>query len=339
MPRHLTEAETSLLLKLHYDEKLTQKQIAARLNCCQKTVSNKIDNFESEHRLGRKKSARKLKASDDTLESLDNSVEFDPFISLTELRNELNLPYALTTISKYVKRTGLKSYISPRKFLVKPVNAEARVDWASLRRHKTIDQWKLYLFSHESGIDNATYFRKRVWRTRGQRFNQRYIYKHSNATFKRVNFFSWVGFDGTGTLHIFERMNSRLYCQIVHEMIDELREKYETDNFVVIHDNAKWSNSNYARNYFRTNDLDRFLEFIPAYSPDINIIENLWKILKDRVRKLMFIEGQVRNREDYLDLVTHTWNSIELDIVSNLYNSLPKRMSEIVKSEGQLIKY
>lgn len=339
MPRHLSNSETALLLRLYYDEKLTQTQIAARLNCCQKTVSNKIDNFRSEHRLGRKKSERKLKADTDTLESLDNSVDFDPFISLTELKNELNLPYALTTISKYVKRTGLKSYISPKKFLVERTNAEKRVDWASLRRRNSVEQWKVYLFSDESGMENATYFRKRVWRRRGQRFDQRYIFKHSNATFKRVNYFSWVGPSGTGALHFYDKMNSQMYCQCVHEMIDELREKFEHDNFVVIHDNARWANSRHTVEYLRNNDLERFLEFIPARSPDINIIENLWKILKERVRKRMFVEGQVRNRDDYLELVACTWSGIELEIVNNLYESLPKRMSDIIKSGGQLIKY
>lgn len=112
MPRHLTEADTCLILKLHYNGGLTQKQIATRLNCCQKTVSNKIVTFESENRLTRKKSCRKLKANQETLSSINDSVDFDPFISLNELKNELNLPQSLSTISRYVKRAGVKLYFT-----------------------------------------------------------------------------------------------------------------------------------------------------------------------------------------------------------------------------------
>lgn len=121
-------------------------------------------------------------------------------------------------------------------------------------------------------------------------------------------------------------------------MIDHLREKYETEDFRVIHNNARFSTSKYTRQFLRNKDLEKFFIGIPPYSPDINIIENAWAKLRDRSKKKCYREGQIRNRAEFQAMTEREWSGIERTICENLDQSLPSRMSEIIKSEGQLIK-
>lgn len=338
MGRHLSSEQTALVIKMDQEGR-TQKDIAQHFQVSQTTIHNKITRWRDENRIGRKKTTRRLKADRQVFEDLQNHLEFDPYASLKELKEELNLPYCFATISKYIKKTGRTSGITPKKFMIKPIDVENRLNFCHLKRRWSVQDWKRIIFTDEAGLDNSGKFRKRVWRPRGKRFDQTYVLKQPNATMKRVNYFSYIGPKGTGELFYYDRMNSQVYCEIISDMIEKLKEDYETEDFRVIHDNARFATSRYTKQYLQARDLEKYFIKIPPYSPDINIIENAWAILKDRSLKKFYREGQVTNREEFQNVIESEWRGIELPIIEKLYESLPRRMSEIIKSEGQLIKY
>lgn len=338
MGRHLSSEETAQVINM-YNEGRTQKDIAQHFKVSQATISSKLVIFKVEKRISRKKSTRKPLADSNILEQIENQLGFDPYMTLKELKEELDLPFSKTTISRCVKRTGLRSGISPRKFIIKPADVEKRLNFAHLHRRWSVDDWKRVIFTDEAGLDNSGKFHKRVWRPRGKRFDPRFILKHPNATMSRVNYFSWIAPDGTGDLFFYNRMNSQVYCQIISDMIDHLKEKYETEDFKVIHDNARFSTSRYTKQFLRNKDLEKFFIKIPPYSPDMNIIENAWAILRDRTKKKSYREGQITSKEEFKAMIEQEWSGIEREICENLYQSLPRRMFEIIKSEGQLIKF
>lgn len=335
MGRHLTSQETARAIDM-YHRGHTQKDIAIHFKVRQQTISNKIALFQDENRITRKTS-RRLKASDDVLKQIQNHVEFDPYVSLSEIKEEL--PYSKMTISNYIKKFGFKSGISPKKFIVKPIPVEARLDFASLIKRLSVNQWKNIIFTDESGLDNSGQFRKRVWLPRSQRFDQKYVLKHANATLKRINFFSWIGPEGTGEIYFYEKMESETYCQIIEDMIRKLKDYYETEDFRMIHDNARFSTSKYTKEYLKRRNIEKFFIPMPTYSPDINIIENAWAILKHKVKMHTYYNGQTLDRSEFLQLIEREWRAIDIEVCDNLYASLPKRMHQILKSEGQSIKY
>lgn len=241
MGRHLTSEETAIVIRMH-NEGHTQKEIATYFNVGQSTIHNKLAIFRDENRINRKKTIRPIKADREVLSQIQNHVESDPYATLKEVKQELDLPCTTMTISNYIKRLGLKSGISPRKFLVKHLPVEARIEFASLMRRLSAEQWKKYIFTDESGMDNSGYFRKRVWRPRGERFNHRYVLKHQNSTMSRVNYFSWISPTGTGDLYFYDKMDSETYCEIILDMIQKLKAQYGSEDFYVIHDNARFAN-------------------------------------------------------------------------------------------------
>ena len=74
----------------------------------------------------------------------------------------------------------------------------------------------------------------------------------------------------------------------------------------------------------------------PSQSPDINIIENVWRMIKIR------LEGRledIRNRADLIRVVKEIWEDINSEDIISLYESIPKRIEAVIKSKGYITKY
>lgn len=112
-------------------------------------------------------------------------------------------------------------------------------------------------------------------------------------------------------------MNSRTFCdEIIPEMFAQLREMLG-DDFRVIHDSASFFKCERTRKFMDLHGYSRHFLSIPAYSPDMNVIENMFAILKQRVRQQTFEFGQKREsglhsagtRRVGLDLIGHNQKS------------------------------
>ena len=71
----------------------------------------------------------------------------------------------------------------------------------------------------------------------------------------------------------------------------------------------------------------------PGNSPDLNPIENLWSILKDRVGKM----ANATKLEDLILRVKSAWADIDPDILENLVCSMPARIQLGLDRNGDYI--
>jgi len=97
-------------------------------------------------------------------------------------------------------------------------------------------------------------------------------------------------------------------------------------------DNASCHVSKRARSFFETENI-RIIDW-PANSPDLNPIEIVWSILKERVRK--------RNptTKDQLKLVAiEEWAQIPQKVIAKTINSLPKRCTQVLERLGKKCDY
>ena len=74
----------------------------------------------------------------------------------------------------------------------------------------------------------------------------------------------------------------------------------------------------------------------PPQSPDMNPIENVWKIIKEELHKT---QRDVNNRADLIDEVTRIWSNISTETVQCLYESIPRRLKAVKNMKGQMTKY
>ena len=69
----------------------------------------------------------------------------------------------------------------------------------------------------------------------------------------------------------------------------------------------------------------------PSNSPDLNPIEHLWYILKCQIKRR---KRQPRNRKELIIALQEEWQKIDMDIVSNLIGSMPRRLAVVIKAQG-----
>ncbi|EGC33081.1 hypothetical protein DICPUDRAFT_154906 [Dictyostelium purpureum] len=81
-----------------------------------------------------------------------------------------------------------------------------------------------------------------------------------------------------------------------------------------------------VKQYLEENNIQVYP--LPPYSLDINIIENLWSIVKERVSKKMFHDPS----QDQVQVCQDAYHSIEKSIIKSLYESLPDRIDAILKA-------
>ena len=72
----------------------------------------------------------------------------------------------------------------------------------------------------------------------------------------------------------------------------------------------------------------------PSQSQDINIIENLWHLLKVKLSK-----DQPQNKTELKSSIIKNWYSINRETITKLYKSIPNRLINVIKSKGAPTKY
>ena len=70
------------------------------------------------------------------------------------------------------------------------------------------------------------------------------------------------------------------------------------------------------------------------YSPDLNIIKNVWGILKRRIKN-----RAPESREELILVSLEEWGNITLEEIRTLFRSMPKRLIDVINKHGGSTKY
>ena len=105
-----------------------------------------------------------------------------------------------------------------------------------------------------------------------------------------------------------------------------------------VQDGDPSQNSAKAQNAMRRNDAT--LLKIPARSPDLNPIENIFhlvntKLTKDAIARNLQKETYVQFQERVIEAM----NSIPLDTINNIIKSMPRRIDSVITNRGNRLKY
>jgi len=131
------------------------------------------------------------------------------------------------------------------------------------------------------------------------------------------------------------RMNSDDYIKILNDNLKEFKNTIETEqgtDLIYQDDNAKIHTGKKTREWKEQNRI-KSLPW-PAQSPDLNSIENLWKILKDRTQQR---KPFPRTVEQLKTALREEWCKLEPGVLLNLVNSMPKRVKMVIEAKEDIL--
>jgi transposase len=133
-------------------------------------------------------------------------------------------------------------------------------------------------------------------------------------------------------------VDSAKYCEILEEHLFPFYSTVKAvldDEPLFMEDNARVHKSA-ATMAFKESLGIHTMEW-PPQSPDLNPIENLWKLWKDRIQKTKPFPA---NRDELIAAAQAAWEDLKTtDIGQSLASSIKRRVAAVKASKGQPTKY
>ncbi len=128
-------------------------------------------------------------------------------------------------------------------------------------------------------------------------------------------------------------VNAAIYQEILeHFMLPSADKLYVDADFIFQQDLAPVHTAKRTKSWF--NDHGVTVLDWPANSPDLNPIENLWGIVKRKMR-----DTRPNNADDLKATVKETWASIPPQQCHKLITSMPRQIEAVIKAKGAPTKY
>lgn len=92
------------------------------------------------------------------------------------------------------------------------------------------------------------------------------------------------------------------------------------------HDNATPHKGTEVNRFFEENEISVIPG--PPKSPDLNLIESVWRELKNKLKRAY------ESKEDLRKDIRKCWYSMDPFFISKLYDGMKERISKVIASEG-----
>ncbi len=225
-----------------------------------------------------------------------------------------------------------------RKKATKPLlnhrQRQKRLTWAVEKKNWTVAQWSKVLFSDESKF-RISFGNQgpRVWRKSGEAQNPCCL-KSSVKFPQSVMIWAAMSSAGVGPLCFLKStVNAAIYQEILeHFMLPSADKLYGDADFIFQQDLAPAHTAKGTKSWFNDHGVG-VLDW-PANSPDLNPIENLWGIVKRKMR-----DTRPNNADELKATVKETWASIPPQQCHKLITSMPRRIEAVIKAKGAPTKY
>jgi transposase len=202
------------------------------------------------------------------------------------------------------------------------------MDRASLRNILFTDESRFCLDFHDG--------RRRVWRSRNQRFANCNVVEHDRFGGGSVMVWGGISLDGSTDLYVI-RNGSLNAVRYRDEILDPIVRPFAGaigDDFILMDDNARPHRARIVNDYLARESIVR-MDW-PAYSPDLNPIEHAWDCLQKRISQLPV---SPRSLDELADALLREWQQIPQQRFLNLVESFTTRCQAVIDARGGHTRY
>ena len=341
MPRILSESDYHRVITYKKDLGMTNVAIAEDLGIRRQTVAAIIKReattgtpvVQIRGNKRKTKSAETLRTPRQINRLRETSLRC-PFKTPRVLKNELRLRCSLSTIKRRLRDVHLNGRRTATTAYLTPAAKEKRVQFA--RHHMKLD-WTRVVFTDEVKIETSAHGMNWVRRPPGTRYDPRYTRSVNRQG--RCSIMVWSGLTYSGMLDLVFLDGTLDQHKYLNDILktNVLPYKRTHKNMIFQHDGAGPHRAKIVIKWLEENDIE-VLKW-PAQSPDLNLIENLWNLLKDEIGSLNHIGPS--QREELIEVVTAAWETLRQNtrVIRKLYGSMRKRLQQTIDKNGSATKY
>lgn len=253
-------------------------------------------------------------------------------VTSTHILQCLNNKVSRSTVQRTLRSLNIKY---KRVFQKYELSKKAKKERLLVARSYVCEKinWSNVAFSDEKMFTltcNDSYY---TWQTKGIHF-----YKKTNFL-RSPGVMVWGVIFPTGFLSlriISGIINSEKYINILKDCFIPMSKLNLKQDYYFQQDNCRVHTSSSSKQFFDSDGI-RVLNW-PSYSPDLNIIENVWA----RLSQLVYSNGPAKNVKELKAKIIDAccvFNETNLDYVQTLYDSIPTRLCDIIEKKGARIKY
>lgn len=331
MPKTISSQKKWEIIFLHINTQgpgLSISKIAKRLKLSISCVKHWIRVYRETGDVEEKKSpGRPRKTSQQEDQELVKLMENNKESSLKNFSQQLKTKgYSLSysTIRRRLIEEGLK-FTSPTS---KPFLTEIqKIDRLRFAKQNKIRNWNNVLFTDETTISLSPR-NKKIWRRRRER-----VYKRRFKHYSKIHMWGCFSKFGFGKIYLFkENLTGAKLTDIYKTTLLPSSKMIKSSNWMLLEDNDPKHTSKVAEAWREKNHIDRIAW--PSNSPDMNPIENVWNILKNRIGEL-----GVSNLTELEKHIKIEWSNLPQNLAETLVSSMPNRMKQVIERKGDSIDY
>lgn len=259
-----------------------------------------------------------------------------------------------STVCRVLNRNGYSLLQSRKKGLMSAKDKRARVKFARdmLKREDSGTYWisgiSFYLDAvgfvyKRNPREQACAPTGRCWRKRGEGLQQTAKGSACGTGGKYVKVIACIS-HGKGVVwaSTYDKMTGKTFATFVKDHFNEIFKRCGKPNkniHVWLQDGCKCQNSRLAKDAMQTVEAN-MIQSIPARSPDLNPIENVFNVVKKQLREDAIQRNiEVETKQEFEQRVLQTLRSYPSDVIDRTIESMEKRLQLIRKSKGERLKY
>lgn len=322
-----------------YKNGISASELSKKYNCHKNTILYQIrkQNIHGtvSNVIGRG-SKRKTSVKEDVL--IARAVKVNPSATQRNIQYTINSSrqnkISQPTICRRLKEQGIRKYTTKKKPYISKNNKAKRLKFAHDHINKPLEFWRNILWTDESIFSlDGTWGRKFYYSTPSEQLKRAVITPTRHSGGGHIMIWGSISYNGVGPIQILRgNVRQSQYLELLNEIGLVAGCNLIGIDFMLQHDNAPVHKGKIVSKFLK--DIGQNVLEWPPQSPDLNVIENVWAYIK---REIPCEVG--RTEDETWNTIVKVWNNIPTDFIRNLIDSVPRRLSEVLKSKGGNTSY